>query len=111
MLPVLRAALGQPVTSHLNDEVANFIWVGWPGTVHGCGDEGGCHIVAENHLRPGLQAPVELGDVIVLYENKGEHWVEDVPGPPAVTWHLSEALEEARDLRSPSIPLSPLLPN
>lgn len=64
---------------HLDDEVADFIWVGWPGTVHGCGDEGWRHIVAENHLRPGLQPPVELGDVIVLYENKWEHGVEKVP--------------------------------
>ena len=58
---------------HLNDEVADFIWVGWPRTVHGCGDEGWCHIVAENHLRPGLQTPVELGDVIVLQESEGGH--------------------------------------
>lgn len=63
---------------HLDDEVANFIWVGWPWTVCGCGDEGWHHIVAENQLRPGLQAPVELGDVIVLHE-RGRSW--DGEGP------------------------------
>lgn len=55
---------------HLEDEVADFIWVGGPGSVYGGGDEGWCHVVAENHLRPGLESPVELGDVIVLNENK-----------------------------------------
>ena len=69
---------------HLNDEVANFIWVGWPRTVHGCGDEGWCHIVAENHLRPGLQTPVELGDVIVLQESEGEHGMEKNPPTPPI---------------------------
>lgn len=63
-----RAALGWPLMPHLDDEVADFIRVGWTWTVHGCGDEGRCHIVAENHLRPGLQTPVELGDVVVLHE-------------------------------------------
>lgn len=46
--------LSKPVMPHLDDEVADFIWVGGPGAVHGGGDEGWCHVVAENHLRPGL---------------------------------------------------------
>lgn len=78
MLLVLesRASLGWPPMPHLDDEVPNLIWVGWTWTVHGCGDEGRCHIIAENDLRPGLQTTVELGDVIVLHESQGQHGVE-----------------------------------
>ena len=88
MLLVLerKTALGWAPTPHLDDEVADFIWVGWPRTVHGCGDEGWCHIIAENHLRTGLQTPVELGDVIVLQESGGGHGMEKNPPTPP-TFH------------------------
>ena len=86
MLLVLerKTALGWAPTPHLDDEVADFIWVGWPRTVHGCGDEGWCHIIAENHLRTGLQTPVELGDVIVLQESEGGHGMEKNPPTPPI---------------------------
>jgi hypothetical protein len=102
---------GKPAMPYLDDEVPDFIWVGGPGSVHGGGDEGWHYIVSENHLRPGLQSPVELGDVIVLYENKWDHWVENVPRSPSVTSHPSDALQEARDPRNPSFLLSSLLSN
>lgn len=65
--------LGPP---HLDDEVANLVRVGWTGPVHRCRDEGGCHIIAENHFLPCLQAPVQLSDVIVLWAGGGERGEE-----------------------------------
>lgn len=74
-------------TPHLNDEVANFIWVGWTGTVHWSGDESWRYIIAENHLRPGLQTPMQLSDVIVLGEREGECGIKkDPPSFPPLTF-------------------------
>lgn len=83
LVPERKTAPGWAPTPHLDDEVADFIWVGWPRTVHGCGGEGWCHIIAENHLRTGLQTPVELGDVIVLPEREEDMgWRRALPLPP-----------------------------
>lgn len=59
------AVPAQAVGAHLVDEVPDLIGVGGPGPVLGGGHQRGGHIIAD-HLGAGVQAAVQLAQVIVL---------------------------------------------
>lgn len=64
--------------AHLVDEVSDLIRVGGPGPVLGGRHQRGGHVVAD-HLRAGIQAAVQLAQVVVLRGDSAGS------GQPAVT--------------------------